>query len=140
MLLLSSCAVKVSKTTLFQNYTGRSVPVCFEDFQGMGREAFPDFLSWGCFTYLVESSCLEEFYLKDTFKTVKDQPFEQMDCRYFSDDLSFYQEAIDAGLIQQKYDCTNKIYFYGIKYPYVHDILYDTVSLEVVHLVSTIRD
>lgn len=150
LVLLYGCGFEQPADKLYLNYTGKEVPECFENFEGMGKEVFPDFLSWAVFKYTANLDCLKKEYLKDTIfqfrdtlkdgTIVQDKKFEISECKYFPNDLSFYKNAIEKGFIKAKYDCDNKIYFHGIKYPYMHDILYDTISHNTVHLVTTIRE
>jgi len=150
MILLYGCTSKQSANKLYLDFIGKEVPVCFENFEGMGKEVFPDFLSWGVFKYTASYKCIENEYLKDTIfqfsdtlkdgTIIQDKKFEINECKYFPKDLSFYKNTIDKGFIDAKYDCDNKIFIHGIKYPYMHDILYDTISHNTVHLVTTIRE
>lgn len=148
--LISNCSIiKTPKEDLFQSYIGKPIPNCFENFDGIGNTIFPDFLSWGCFTYKTNFNCIDSFYLQDTFITPNDTMFLQSNseriftianCNEFPNDLSFYQKAIDKKIIDSVYNCENKIFITGIRFPYAHYILYDTVTFEVVHLVSGVRE
>lgn len=150
VILLYGCTSKLSSNKLYLNYIGKEVPECFENFEGMGKEVFPDFLSWGVFKYTANYDCLKKEYLYDTIlqfrdtlkdgTIVQDKKFEISECKYFPNDLSFYKVAIEKKFIKGKYDCDNKIYIHGIKYPYMHDVLYDTISHSTIHLVTTIRE
>lgn len=140
LIAFTSCGLNKDGNKLFQTYTGKPVPDCFNNFKGMGREAFPDFMSWACFKYSCTHDCLTNEFLKDTLLTDKDEQFTLLDCKFFPKDLSFYKEAIDNGFLLKEYSCENKIFIRGIKYPYIHSILYDTMTHNVVHLVSVLRD
>lgn len=151
MYLFSGCGGTQSAGSLYLNYCKKEVPQCFENFEGMGKEVFPHFMSWGVFKYDAPYDCIKKEYLDDTLMPVKeyaedssvvvrDQKFTVLECEYFREDLSFYKNAIGENFIQAHYDCNNKIYIRGIKYPYVHEILYDTITHNVVHLVGTIRE
>lgn len=136
-----------SKSALFQSYTGNPMPDCFDNFEGTGQTGLLDFLSWGCFTYKTDFDCLDKFYLQDSLIRENDtlfldsnRIFNIYDCNEFPKDLSFYQKAIDENIIKASYECENKILIKGIRFPYAHYILYDTITFEVVHLVSGVRE
>lgn len=75
------------------------------------------------------------FFEKNEFN----KKFERDETQCFLRDLSYWTEhskekyKIDF----QKQNC---VYLSGINFPFIHDILIDTISFEVLHLISAMRD
>ncbi|WP_136667929.1 hypothetical protein [Flavobacterium sp. H122] len=111
---------------------------------GEFSEVTPAFMSWGYFTYTADDKFINELLAKKNFSTVNEfnESFKKVpvDYPFKENDLSFYTDYLNDKTIIKKYDLKNKIALEGSYFPYKHQILYDTVTSESIHLVSGLRE
>ena len=58
-------------------------------------------------------------------------------CKIFSNQVDEFNTDFHFGFSNK---VLNKVFMKGINFPFIHDILIDTTSFEVLHLISAMRD
>ena len=112
--------------------------------KGEFSEVTPTFMSWGYFTYQTNDKFINDLITKKTFlsnselnagfkKVPVGFPFKE-------NDLSFYTDYLKDKSIVKKIELENKVALEGVYYPYKQQILYDTITKEVIHLISGLRE
>lgn len=142
ILLTCQCGLrKENPERLFQEYLSEEAFKHIHDFKGDGATVFPEFMSWGIFNYRCDSNYIEVLQQFNNF-TVESEfnsKFELLKPSYFPEDTEFYTKYSKKKL---RTDLNRKkcIYISGVVFPYGHDILIDTTTYKVVHLVSGVRE
>lgn len=97
-------------------------------------------MSWGYFTYQLDRHSLNTLRQHQQFAQVSQWnrgfapvPLATID----SSDLAYYAELTRRPLVLEP---SNKQAYEAVFFPYVHTIVYDTISGEVQHFVTGMRD
>lgn len=144
LMILLSCECGLRKENpkrLFQEYLSKEAFYYIRDFEGDGATVFPEFMSWGIFNYYCDSDYIKFLRQFDSFpvKSEFNSRFKLLKSSYFPNNTEFYTKDSNKNL---KTDLNREkcIYISGIVFPYAHNILIDTTTYEVVHLVSGVRE
>lgn len=141
-LFLGSCSYTPKEPALlYEEFINQKPTPNISNLKGEGKLAIPNFMSWGIFNYTCNKSYIDTllnfngFFEENEFN----KKFEKDETKYFPTDLSFWTEH-SKRKYKTDFKKQNCIYLTGINFPYIHEILIDTTSYEVLHLISTMRD
>lgn len=143
MILLScQCGLRnENPERLFQEYLSKEAFHYIRDFEGDGATVFPEFMSWGIFNYNCNSDYIKFLRQFNHFpvKSEFNNRFKLLKPSYFPNNTEFYTKDSKKNL-KTDFNRDKCIYISGIVFPYGHNILIDTTTYEVVHLVSGVRE
>lgn len=126
---------------LYLELMNDSPPSSIKNLKGEGRIAIPNFMSWGLFNYICDSTYVKyllnfkKYFENNSFN----KAFEISKVNEFPNDLSYWTTNIKQSY-ETKFDKKNCIALHGINFPLIHDILIDTITFKTLHLVSAMRD
>lgn len=128
-------------TLLYEEFMNQKPNVNISELKGEGKLAIPNFMSWGIFNYTCDKSNVDSLLNFNNFfkESEFNKKFEKDDTKYFPNDLSFWTEH-SKRKYKTDWEKKNCIYITGTNFPYIHEILIDTTTYEVLHLVSAMRD
>ena len=145
-ILLSLCLGSCSNTPkepalLYEEFLNQKPNPSISDLKGEGKLAIPNFMSWGIFNYTCNISYIDSLLNFNAFfeESEFNKKFERDHLKNFPVDLSFWTERSKENLYIDLL-IQNCIYLDGTNFPYIHDILIDTVNYRVLHLVSAMRN
>jgi hypothetical protein len=112
------------------------MPDAISDFRGEATDTFPVFQSSGYFSYQAEPGYFDMLKQDDHF--IEQSEFNELihsvDCigQDFPDDFSWWTK--------DSISITGKTCLKGVFFPYIHYILYDPQTMQVIHFVEGMRD
>ncbi len=112
------------------------IPREVSDLQGEGSDSFPEFLSKGYFRYKADPMYFEtlEKHTRFAQNSEFNDPVHRVTCRgdEMPKDYTYWT--------QERVQLENRQCFTGTFFPYVHYIIYNTNTKEVLHFVTAMRD
>ncbi len=142
VILLYSCSHTINNPkVLYKEFMNINPKNNLTNIKGEGKIAIPNFMSWGILNYNCNSAYIDSLIKFDNFfeENEFNKKFERDDTQYFPKDLSYWTEH-SKGKYKVDFQKQNCVYLRGINFPFIHDILIDSTSFEVLHLISAMRD
>lgn len=122
---------------VFLEYLNLStLPNTINNLNGEGTNNLSDFLASGYFTYQADPAYFDFLIAHDTFAKPSEfnTTIREMDCSstQFPQNFSWWTE--------DKIDLTEKTCFSGIFFPFIHYLIHDERTGQVIHIVEGIRE
>ncbi len=112
-----------------------TLPTHIENLKGEGTNGLSNFLSSGYFTYQADPTYFEFLTTHNTFAEPSEFNTEisELDCTstQFPQDFSWWTD--------DQIDLTEKTCFSGIFFPFIHYLIYDSATGQVIHFVESMR-